>query len=144
MASNGLSVTGSPTELLTWAQAASIKNLGAVGSAACVENPNIVNDANNNYDLLFSIGTYNGGTPEGGQYYTGEVACLNLNDSSSGCGYNPSGGSVVIKPGGGASTLTTGDPSGNYLMFANYVSGLRNDYVGGPTTNCNPGTTSCD
>jgi hypothetical protein len=143
--STGLSVTGSPIELLTWSQASSIKNLpSSLGSAACLENPNVLNDANNNYDLLFSIGTYNGGSPEGSTYVTGEVACLALNDSSSGCGVDPSGGSVLIKPGGGASTLNTSDPSGNYLIYANYVSGLRNDFVGGPTTNCNPATTSCD
>ena len=151
MTSNGLSVSGSPVELLTWAQADSIQGLPYLGTAACVENPNIVNDVNNNYDLLFSIGTYNQGNPQGNTYVTGEVACLNLNDSASGCGYDPSGGGTVINPsngstslgGGGASTLTTGDPAGNYLMYAQYINGLRNDNVGGPTTNCNPGTTNC-
>lgn len=138
MSSNGLSVTGSDTELLTWSQADSIQHLPNLGGSACLENPNIVNDPNNDYDLLFSIGTYNGGTPEGSQYVTGEVACLGLSDAASGCGINPAAGSALINPGGGASTLYTNAPSGNYLMYANYVSGLRNDYVGGPTTDCDP------
>jgi hypothetical protein len=139
LASNGLSASGSPTDLLDWDEADSIQALPSnLGPGACLENPQLVNDPNNGYDLLFSIGTYSSNST----YVTGEVACTALNDTSGGCGIDDEGGSVLITPGGGASTLQTATPSGNYLIYAKWDSNVRDDYVG-PSTECNPQNTSC-
>ena len=147
MSSSGLGVQSgtNPQELLSWSQAASIKSLPPVkdlGSTPCLENPNIINDANssggNPYDLLFSIGTWK----QSGTYYTGEVDCGALNDTNLGCGLDPSGGAVFNNQGGGASTLFTNSSSGNYVMYSplTFVDGIpfRADWVGGPTVNCDP------
>jgi Glycosyl hydrolases family 43 len=137
--SNGTSPVGSPTLLLTWAQATQVKGLpSSLGNTPCLENPQLDLDPYNTYDLLFSIGTWNSNATE----VSGEVACGALNDSSSGCGIDPSGGAVLENPGGGASTLTTGYPDGNYLIWDKWVGSNREDYVG-PTSGCNPSKTTC-
>jgi hypothetical protein len=143
MNSDGQSIAAgtTPTELLSWDQANAIQNKPAsFGSLPCLENPNIIDDSTggwNPYDLLFSMGTWNGG---GNTYVTGEVDCTALNNTSSGCGIDPGAGSVYLNPGGGASTLFTSDASGNYVMYADWLYGIRQDYVGGPTTRCDPST----
>jgi len=140
--STGLATSGSPTDLLDWNQAHSIYGLmnKPLGSGACLENPQLVNDNYNSYDLLFSIGTY----LQNSTYYTGQVACLALNNTGSGCGTDDQAGGVTIENGGGASTLFVTDPGDNWMIYAMWNSGntLRNDYEG-PTSSCNPNPGPC-
>lgn len=144
MSSNGLTQTGGYTLMLTWAQATAIKNLNlsSLGTTACLENPNILNDPNdsggNPYDLLFSIGTWN----QANSYFTGEVDCGELDNTNVGCGLDPGGGAVFNANGGGTSTLNTSSPAGNYVMYTPLTfigqTPFRVDWVGGPTSYCDP------
>jgi len=146
LSSNGLSLVGSATELFDWSQAIQIVGLPSnLGSSPCLENPQMVTDVDNYHDLTFSIGTWEVNS----QYVTGEVPCDELNNTSSGCGWAPQDGGVLITPGGGASTLTTGDPSSNYLIYAKWTTagassgGVRQDWTG-PTHSCNPNGNTCN
>jgi len=141
--STGLSWSGSPIELFTWGEAEQIQGLPGSpfpGTQACLENPQLVNDQDNEYDLTFSMGTYTSNAT----YVTGEVACLALNNTTGGCDVEPTGGGVLISNGGGASTLNTGDPSTNYLIYAKWNTNvtLREDWVG-PTHSCDPNPGPC-
>jgi len=143
LSSTGLQTVGSPTQLFTWSEAESIQGLPGSpfpGGSACLENPQLVNDFYNTYDLTFSMGTWTSNST----YLTGEVACLALNNTGSGCDINPAAGGVLINPGGGASTLTTHDPGYNYMIYAKWNSNvtLRQDWVG-PTHSCDPNPGPC-
>ena len=141
MSSNGLTPAGNPTELLDWNEADAVQFLPSnLGTTPCLENPNIINDSTggwNPYDLMFSIGQYN--LYGGSTYVTGEVDCLALNDTGTGCGVDPGAGSLLVGE-GGTTTLNTSNASSNYLMYAQGIFGLRQDFVGGPTTRCDPST----
>ena len=122
---------------MDWDEADQIQNLdlSSLGPTPCLENPQIVTDEYNDYDVLFSIGSYTSDST----YFTGEIGCPTLNDSSSnGCGFEPAQGTVLTPiTGGGASTLNTGNPDNNYMIWANYDGSIRDDWVG-PTSACNP------
>jgi hypothetical protein len=107
LTTDGLTTIGSPEVLLEWSQAVQIENLdtSSLGTTPCLENPQLVLDPYNTYDLMFSIGTWISNRT----YFTGEVGCPALNYTASGCGIDPEDGSVfTTDTGGGASTWTTG------------------------------------
>lgn len=142
LSSNGLSRVGNPVTLLTWGEATEIGELSvsSLGSNPCLENPQIDLDNGGYYDLEFSIGEWESNAT----YDEGEVACVGLNNTTSGCGYDPTGGDVISTgDGAGASTLTTGYPSSNYMIEAGWNSAgtIRQDFVGS-TSYCDP-TVDC-
>ena len=84
LSSNGLAMTGSRQQLVSFD---SVKNLGGTfGCASVVENPQLVKDPYNGYDLLLSVGTWYDQT-----YRTIEVPCINFVNNC----YTQYGGSLL-------------------------------------------------
>jgi len=113
LTSNGLGVTGTRYRLLTFAEAVSISP-GGLGSNPFVENPALVKDPYNGYDLLVSLGTWS--DPN---YRTVELPCLNKTGnclpSEGGAISNMMGGNLTGR--GGASLVFDNSPTSNVMVF---------------------------
>lgn len=103
---------GTPKVLLRYSDVTPyVSNLG---TSSFIENPAIVGDPYNGYNLLVSIGSWN----QPGKYHTFELPCLQRNDQCL-----PSYGGVLPLAAsgstntGGASLLTDASPDGNYLVY---------------------------
>jgi hypothetical protein len=123
----GLGTSGNPYQILTYSQVSSFNSDN--GNSSFLENPSMTNDAHNEYDLTFSIGSWNTGTSDS----TGEVPCLAVT------GYClATKGSLIMTGAQGASTLSGSDPTNNWLIWDHWNGShsLRYD-VAGPTSQVN-------
>jgi len=129
LSADASSLVGSPTTMLTYSQVASVNP--NEGSRPFLENPAFVVDPTNGYgfDLLASLGQYNGLDT----YATIEVPCTSV---TGGC--QPSQAQVVMGPGygddpGSAAIMNDSSPSGNLIVWDQWINGQRMDFIG-PTT----------
>ena len=124
LSSNGLGLVGGQYTLITYARTSVAAGGGRTGSKAVVENPALVKDPYNNYDLLVSFGTWN----EANSYSTIEIPCLAPTGScieSRGAPLN-----LVGQNPGGASLMSDGSPNYNYMMWhAGLPDGQRYAYL---------------
>jgi hypothetical protein len=135
LTSNGLGFNGGSYLLLSHAAAEMIQGNTTTPNIGVVENPAMVNDPDNNYDLTFSLGQWNDKPPHT-DYVTGETACTQIINAPD-CGTWASDGSQLI-PDGGASMDSDGSPASNWMIFAHWDGNVRDDEIG--TTgiiNCN-------
>lgn len=128
MTANGLGLVGSPTTLLTFSRAMATPGLdpGSLGPKAVVENPAVVKDPYNGYDLLVSIGSYE--TPD--SYHTLEIPCVFPN--SPGSCLEAQGAEMATLRGrnpGGASLMRDDSPVGNWMAWHAGEVGSRRMYV---------------
>jgi len=112
---NGLAFSGQARILMTFGEARAMAGGGPLGSSAFVENPAVVADPYNTYDVMASVGTWN----EAGAYTGVEESCLGIAYQGSPC-QPGSGGRFVLDGGyqpGSLSMLRDSGPDGNYAFF---------------------------
>lgn len=144
MSSDGLSrkAGSSPITMLTFSDAATIGG-GPVPTNGLVENPAMVADPYNGFDLIASVGVWGDSS-----YHTVELPCTG---TSSGC--LPNDGAIQLQTNasmngpGGASVLQDTTPVGNTMVFAarTGTSGAARLLWATPTAsyNCNSGAVGC-
>jgi hypothetical protein len=121
MTSDGLGwLPGAPIrEVMNYSRALAASGGVAMGGNAYIENPAVVKDPHNNYNLLVSMGTWNGPNT----YWTVEVACLQVDGTcleGRGGVLNLSGQNA-----GGASIMNDNTPAGNWLFWHGGPVGAR-------------------
>ncbi len=118
LSADGLSKVGAPALILTWGEVMGL-NPDSNGTHGFVENPAMVADPYNNFDLLVSVGTW-----DNPGYNTIEVPCFSPNST---CLPNDGGllpldqNSLVGT--GGASLANDNSPNGNYIVFHGWPNG---------------------
>jgi hypothetical protein len=124
MTSSGLSTIGSPTPLLTYSRAVSALGGLEVGTNAVVENPAMVKDPHNFYDLIVSVGTWN----QSSTYHTVQIPCV---FADGGC-LESKGGRLPLTGAnqGGASVMQDSTPENNWIAWhAGHLGGARPMYI---------------
>jgi hypothetical protein len=115
LSGDGLGFRGPSRILMTFGDARSMAGDGPLGSSAFVENPAVVADPFNTYDVMASVGTWN----EPGAYTGVEEACFGIAPQGSPC-VPARGGRFVVDGGyrpGSLSMLHDSGPDGNYAFF---------------------------
>ena len=115
LSANGFGFEDPARVLMTFAEARALAGGGSLGSSAFVENPSVVVDPYNGYDVMASVGTWN----EAGAYQGVEEPCLGIAFRGSPC--LPANGGRFVLDGayhpGSLSMLHDGGPDGNYAFF---------------------------
>jgi hypothetical protein len=118
----GIPVGSSDYTLVTYDQVASFTS--DPGPNHEIENPSMTSDDYNGQDLTFSLGTWTSNATE----LTGEIPCLSPNGNCI-----PGDGAAIMKGDGGASAVSDGSPSSNWLIWHTFSGSNRVEY-GGSTT----------
>lgn len=127
LSSDGMTRIGTPSVLLSFSDVSSYN--ANLGSRPYLENPALMVDPYNNFDLIASLGTWD----EPG-YETIEVPCLNITSSCL-----PGYGGVLISNAdpyspaqapGGASMLSDGSPAGNWMVWHTGPPNARRVWAG--------------
>jgi hypothetical protein len=118
LSNNGLRVSAAPALVLTYSDVASNVATCGLGTFPRLENPSMVADPVDRFDLMMSLGSYNDPC-----YSTVEVPCGALNGSCiPGSGkVLPLGSSSSVVSTGGASVARDGSPQGNVIVFHGFV-----------------------
>jgi hypothetical protein len=140
LSANGLSFVGSAFMILSYADAETIPGNTTIANLGVVENPAMVADPDNGYDLTFSLGQWNYSATDD---VTGEVGCSSIVPPST-CGGHLNLGDQILAD-GGASMGSDGTPASNWMVYHrwdpfNSGMGIRDDYAGSTAIiNCNAG-----
>jgi hypothetical protein len=134
LTADGLTLVGSPALMFTFSDVKNSVATCGLGGSPRLENPAMVSDASNGYDMLVSLGTFSTKC-----YSTIEIPCLLANGEC-----HPELGSVLKLAGntklvgtGGASLLSDAGPDGNFVVFNGWTgayAGTR--YPWGDTIFC--------
>jgi arabinan endo-1,5-alpha-L-arabinosidase len=130
LSADGLNLVGGLHLMVSYSEAAHINNCPGFPR---LENPQMVADSYNNYDLLMSLGTFNKPC-----YNTIEVACFAVNGACSPAngGILPLAGNSNLTGTGGASLLSDNAGDGNHLAFAALWPGTTKRTAWWDTTTC--------
>jgi hypothetical protein len=107
--------TGGYSTLVTLNQARAALDGQNLGSRAVIENPALVRDPYNGYDLLVSMGTWN----QPGAYHTIEIPCIERYRNCLPSNGGPPGNTLGTNP-GGLSLLQDQSPNLNYAIWHSY------------------------